>query len=133
MTFALSSRPKANGGLSWEFHLLDTEKSSVFVKGVVDVGKVQQGRALSNSAEFVVNRTMANADPSVVGSEVGDWNATQMGANCRADEHLSTSCLVQANLTDLVEHGCIGEFVFFLNFLGGESPNEDGCSVPNDL
>jgi hypothetical protein len=36
MTFALSSRPKANGGLSWEFHLFDAEQSAVLVEGVVD-------------------------------------------------------------------------------------------------
>lgn len=55
MTFALSSRPKANGGLSWEFHLFDAEESAVLIERVVDVWKIQQGRTLSNSSEFVVD------------------------------------------------------------------------------
>lgn len=76
---------------------------------------------------------MTNADPSVVGSEVGDRNATQMGADCRADENLCTSCLIQANLTDFIEQGRSGELIFILNLLGSKSSNEDGCSVPDDL
>jgi hypothetical protein len=49
------SRPEAGRGLSRELHLLDAEESTVFVKGVVYKGQVQEGRTLTHSPELVVD------------------------------------------------------------------------------
>ena len=75
------SCPEAHGGLSGELHFLDAKQTSIFVERVVDVGEVQKGRTLSHAAELVVDGAVADADPSVVGAQIGNGNTAQMGAN----------------------------------------------------
>ena len=74
-----SSNVKEDGGLVGEDLLLNADDGSVH--GVVDVGQVCLGGTLSNSAEFIVDGTVAEADPALVGTEVGHGDATEMGAN----------------------------------------------------
>lgn len=77
---------------------------------------------------------MADADPTVVGSEVGNGDAAQVGADCRADQDLSISCRVDADLAGLVEEGRLGEFVLLLVHLcSGQSSDENGSAVPDNL
>jgi len=36
---------------------------------------------------------MAQAHPSLVGSKIRNWNATQVSANSRADQDVGVSCV----------------------------------------
>lgn len=77
---------------------------------------------------------MANAHPSVVGSQVGNGDATQVSANSRTHQHVSVACRVEADLADWVKEGGSGVFVFLLVIFGlGESSDENGGSVPDNL
>jgi hypothetical protein len=51
------------------------------VDGVIDIGQVVLGWTLSDSTEFVVHGTVTKANPTLVSSEIGYWNTTQMSAN----------------------------------------------------
>jgi len=51
---------------------------------VVDPGQVSNGRALTDSTELVIDGTVAQADPALVGTKIGDRDAAEMRANCRA-------------------------------------------------
>jgi hypothetical protein len=51
-------------GLSGELHFFDAN-NHVIVEGVIDVGKIFEGRAASHSSELIVHRTVANAHPSL--------------------------------------------------------------------
>lgn len=68
-----------DGGLVGEDLLFDTDDGSVH--GVVDVGKIVLSGSLSHSAELVVDGTVAQAHPTLVGSQVGHGDATQVSAN----------------------------------------------------
>lgn len=129
----LESRPEADRGLSWESHLLNAEQSAVLVERVVDVGKVQQCGTLTHSSEFVVDRAVANADPAVVSAEVRNGHAAEMSADCRADQHLSVSSGVEANLADLIKHSGFWQGILLLHFLRSKPSNEDWRSIPYDL
>ena len=54
---------------------------------IVDPGQVGDGRALTYSAELVINRTVAKADPALVGAKIGNRNAAEMRANGRAADN----------------------------------------------
>ena len=73
------SNVEEDGGLVGEDLLLDADDGSIH--GVVDVGQVSLGGSLSHTAELVVHGTVAEANPTLVGTEVGHWDATEMGAN----------------------------------------------------
>ena len=48
---------------------------------IVDPRKVSNGWALTHSAELVVDGSVAQADPTLIGTEIGDRDATQVSAN----------------------------------------------------
>ena len=60
--------------------------SSATIGPEVDPGEVSDGGTLTDSAELVVDGTVAKADPALVGTQVWHGNAAQMGANSRAAE-----------------------------------------------
>ena len=60
------------------------------VHGVINIWQVSLSWALSDSTEFVVHGSVAQANPSLVSADVWHRNATQMGANGRAHQHLGT-------------------------------------------
>ena len=62
----LDSNIKEDARLVGEFLLLDTESSSMSL--IVDVRKVTGGGALTDTAELVVDGTVAQADPTLVRS-----------------------------------------------------------------
>ena len=57
------------------------------VHRVVDVWQVSLSGSLSYSTEFIIDRSMAKAHPSLVGTKIWHWNATQMSANGRAHKY----------------------------------------------
>ena len=76
---------------------------------------------------------MAQADPSLVGTEVRHGDATQMSADGRADENLSVDGGGEVNLTLLVEEGGPGKSFFGGGVALGKSSDEDGLSIPDSL
>ena len=86
-TQASGARVKGDGlsdieedrGLVGVLHLFDTEDRSVHL--VVDPGQVSDGRSLTDTAELVVHGTVAQADPALVGTEVGHGDAAQVSAD----------------------------------------------------
>ena len=95
--------------------------------------EVPHGRSLSNSAHLVVNRPVADADPSSVGAEIWDRDAAQMGADGRADQDCVVGALFEVSASGLVQEGAGGESLLILDLLLGESSDEGGDSVPGDL
>lgn len=71
-----------NGWLVGELHLLNAENWSVHL--VVHDWKVRGGWSLTDTAELVVDGSVTQADPSLVGSQVWHWDATEMGADSGA-------------------------------------------------
>ena len=51
---------------------------------IVDPGQVGDGRSLPDTTELVVDGTVAEAHPALVGTEVGHGDATEMRADSRA-------------------------------------------------
>jgi len=84
----ICSYVKPDRRLIWEDLLLNADDWAVH--GVIDIWQVSLGWALSHSTEFVVHGSVAQADPSLVSTNVWHRNATQMSANGRADQHLGT-------------------------------------------
>ena len=66
-------------GLVGELLLFNANKGTV--DGVVDVWQVCLGWTLSDSSELVVHGTVAKAHPSLVGTKIWHWDATQVSAN----------------------------------------------------
>lgn len=130
----MTSGPIGHRWLSGEFKSFDAQQCSILVNWVVNIWQVLQGGALSDSAELVVHWTVANADPSVVGSQIWNWDATQMGADCWAHQHLSISCGAQHDLAWFVQNGLSWVLVVFLvDFLSSKSSDEDWSAVPDNL
>jgi len=92
-----------------EFLLLNAEDWSVHL--IVDPWQVGGGWSLTHAAELVVDGSVAKADPSLVGSEVGHWDAAQMSANGRAAKDGRVSSFRNRDLRLLVEFGRLGESV----------------------
>ena len=73
------SHIQEDGWLVGILHLLDTKDRSVHL--IVDPGQVGDGGSLSHSAELVVDGTVAEAHPALVGTQVGHGDAAEMRAD----------------------------------------------------
>lgn len=122
---------KEDGGLVGEHLLLDAENRSVNL--VVDVGQVGDSRSLSNTAELVVDGSVTEANPSLVGSEIGNGDASQMGADSRAAQDGGVTGIRDLSLGLLVECGGGGERVGLVDLGLGETTHKDHFSVPGGL
>ena len=71
-----------DGWLVGVLHLFDTEDGAVHL--IVNPWQVGNSGSLSHSAELVVHRSVAQAHPALVGTQVGHGDATQVSANGRA-------------------------------------------------
>jgi hypothetical protein len=69
----MTSNVEENAWFVGEHLLLNAKNSTVHL--VVDVRKVSCCGALSNTAELVVYRTMAQADPAFIGAQIWHRNA----------------------------------------------------------
>jgi len=78
----LTSNVEENAWFVREHLLLNAKNSTVHL--VVDVWKVSCCGALSNTAELVVHRTMAQADPAFVSAQIWHRDAAQVSANSGA-------------------------------------------------
>lgn len=76
---------------------------------------------------------MADADVSVIGTEIWNGDASQVSADGGGDDDERFSGLVQNGLRILIESGGIRERVFLLNLILSKSSDEDWDTVPDDL
>ena len=127
----MHSNVEEDGGLVGVLHLFDTKDGAMHL--VVDPGQVGDGGTLTNTAELIVDGTMAQADPALVGTEVGHGNATKMGANGRAAHNLGVTGVGDSCLGFLVELGRGGESVGLVDFRLRETTDEDQITVPGGL
>ena len=100
---------------------------------VVDPGQVGDGGTLSHTAELVVDGSVAQANPTLVGTEVGHGDATQMGADGGAAHNGGVAGIGDAGLGLLIELGGGGERVGLVDLRLGETTDEDEITVPGGL
>lgn len=101
--------------------------------GVVNIWQVGLGWTLSHSSELVIDGAVAEAHPSLVGTKIWHWNATQVSANSGADEHAGVTGIGQTSLGDLVELSGEWQGVGLLHLGDGETSHEDDLAVPCSL
>jgi hypothetical protein len=88
---------------------------------------------LSHSTELVVDGSVAQAHPSLVGTKIWHWDATQMGANGGAHQDLRVTSVGEGGHGLLVQQGGVWKGVRGLHLGEGKSSNEDDLSVPGGL
>ena len=103
------------------------------IDGVVDVWQVGLSWSLSDSSELVVDGSVAKANPSLVGSKIWNWDASQMGANGGAHQNLGVSGVGKSSDGLFIQKGGVWKGVGVFNLGHGESSNEDDLSVPSGL
>ena len=138
-TQASGARVKGDGlsdieedrGLVGVLHLFDTEDRSVHL--VVDPGQVSDGRSLTDTAELVVDGTVAQADPALVGTEIGHGDAAQVSADSRAAHDGGVAGVRDGGLGLLIELGGGGQGVGLIDLRLGETTDEDQVTVPGGL
>jgi len=81
----LTSNVEENAWFVGEHLLFNAKNSAVHL--VVNVGEVSSCGALSDTTELVINRTMAQANPTFVGTQIWHRDATQVSANCGAAQY----------------------------------------------
>jgi hypothetical protein len=111
--------------------LLNAENGAVHL--VVDVGEVTGSGSLTNATELIIDGTVTEADPSLVGTEVRHGNAAQMSANSRAAENGRVSGIRNGGLALLIKKGGSGEGVGEVDFGLGKATHKDHFSVPGSL
>ena len=131
VSLILCSDVEEDGGLVGELLLLNADDGAVHL--VVDVGQVSGGGSLTHAAELIINRTVAETDPALVGTEVGHGNAAQMSANGGAAKDGRVAGIGNGSLALLIEEGSGGKRVGEVNFGLGETTHKDHFSVPGGL
>jgi hypothetical protein len=126
-----SSHIEEDGWLVGELLLLNAHDWAVH--RVVDVWQVSLSWSLSDSTELIVDGSVAKADPSLVGTKIWDWDATQMSANGGAHQDLGVTSVGEGGHGLLIQKGGVWKSVGGPNLGQGESSNEDDLSVPGGL
>ena len=88
---------------------------------------------MSDSTEFIVDGSVAQANPSHVRSEIWYWNATQMRANGRANQDLRVTSVRQSGNGLFIQLGGERKSVGIFDFSKSKSSNEDNLTVPGGL
>ena len=100
---------------------------------IVDPWEVSDGWSLSDSAELVVDGTVAQADPALVGAQVGHWDAAQMCANGRRANDARVAGIGDGSLRFLVKLRGRWQSVGLVDFGLGQTTHEDKITVPGGL
>jgi hypothetical protein len=101
--------------------------------GVVDVWQVSLSWSLSDSSELVIDWSMAQANPSLVGSKIWNRNATQMSANGWAHQDFGVTGVGKSSNRLFIKLGGHWESIGIFNFRESQSSNEDDFTVPSSL
>lgn len=83
---------------------------------IVNEWEIGSSWSLSDSTEFIVDGSVTEADPTLVGSEIWHWNTSQMGANGRAAKHGRVTGLRDGSLRLLIELGGGWEGIGLIDF-----------------
>ncbi len=129
----IKSSPESLWWFSWEFESFNADQGAILINWIVYVWQILQGRSLSDSSELVVNWTVANADVSIVVTQIWDGDTTQMCANSRADKNATFPCWSQYNFRALIENSLMWVFVFLFDLFSRQSSYKDWGSVPDNL
>lgn len=100
---------------------------------VVDVWQVGLSWTLSDSSELVVHGAVAKAHPSLVGTKIWHWDATQVSANGGAHKYAGVTGIGQTSLGDLIELSSKWQSVCLLNLRDRKTSDEDNFTVPSSL
>jgi len=92
----LTSNVEENAWFVREHLLFNAQNSAVHL--VVNVREIGCCGALSDTAEFVIYRTMAQANPTFVGTQIWHRDAAQVSANCGAAQYRGVSSLRNRSL-----------------------------------
>ena len=77
---------------------------------------------------------MTNAHPTIISSQVGNWDTPQMGTDSWANQHLGITCGTQNNFFSFVQNSFCWIFVVFLvHFMGSKSSYKYWSSIPYNL
>jgi hypothetical protein len=76
---------------------------------------------------------MAKTNPSLVGTEIGHWNASQVSADGWTHQHHRVAGLGKGRLRGLVQSGGIWQSLGLFHFTESESSHENQFSVPSSL
>ena len=120
-----------DGGLVGELHFFDTEDGSVHL--IVNPWQVGDSGALSDSAELVVDGTVTEADPALVGTQVGHGDATQMRADGRAADNAGVAGVGNGGLRLLIELSGGWQGVGLVDLGLGQTTDENQITVPGGL
>lgn len=88
---------------------------------------------MSDSTEFVVHRSVTQANPSLVSTNVWHRNATQMGANGRANQYLRTDVWGKRYHWLFIQKCRWSSRITLFDFALSESSDENNFSVPGGL
>ena len=127
----MSSDIKEDGWLVRELLLLNAHDWAEH--RVVDVRQVSLSWSLSDSSELVIDRSVTKANPSLVGSKIWHWDATQMSANGRAHQDLGVTGIGKSGHGLFIQKGGVWKRVGVLDLSHGKSSNEDDLTVPGGL
>jgi len=76
---------------------------------------------------------MAQTNPSLVGSKIWNWDATQMGANGGAHQNLGVTGVGKSGNGIFIQLGGEWKSIGVLDLGHGKSSNEDDLTVPRGL
>jgi len=125
------SNVEEDGGFIGELLLLDAEGGSVSL--VVNVGQVTGGGSLSNTAEFIINRSVTKANPALVSTQIWDRDATEMGADSGDGHNGGVTGIRDLELGFLIELSGLGKGPSLGNLRVGESSDKNELTVPRSL
>jgi hypothetical protein len=100
---------------------------------VVDVWQVGLSGSLSDPAELVVYRPVTKADPSLVGSKIWNWDASQMRANGGANQDFGVTSIGESCDGLLIQQSRVWKGVGVSDLSHGKSSDEDDLTVPSCL
>jgi len=100
---------------------------------VIDEWQVHLGGTLSHTSELIVDGTVAEANPTLVGTKVRHGNATQVSANSGGADDGRVTGIRDHSLGLLVELGGLRKSIGLLDLRLGQTADEDHFTVPGSL
>ena len=100
---------------------------------VVDPRQVGDGGTLTDAAELVVDGTVAQAHPALVGAKIGHRDAAQVSADSRSANNGGVAGIRNRSLGLLIKLSGSGQVVRLIDLRLGEASDEDEVTVPGGL
>jgi len=88
---------------------------------------------LTDTAELIVHRSVTKANPALVGSQIWDRDATEMGADGGDGHDGGVTGIRDLELRFLIKLGSLGEGPGLGNLGMSESSDENELTVPRSL